>query len=486
MAPRASTERDSDAPPPTRSSVGAAGMAFLIGVLALAACSPGDSSCTPGRSLACACPGGGSGVQTCLADRTFGACVCGPGGEASTDVVAVDTVPPDTALADVVDAITADAITMDAIADLADSPVDTPVVGAEMTDVGDTSVPDALLLDAASDVSDGGGSDGAPPVGVFCGLPVRRTLAAGLRPLFSLGLAGPPQDVQRTPARVLTVEYITGSDTKHWILWNAMMRVPVAEGEFVCPVPGMCFSNQLAELRGDTLAIQPNWGADPIELRSATDGSLLASTVGGRAALALSADGSYLARFSLTNVTVFSRSGAMRWTRPGSYTSDRSRVFAAPTVLRVNDSPSTIENLDAATGARTTASFVGTFVAWTGDGSHFVTDNGATVYVYAPDGTRELILPIAASAVLGGYGNYLVLQGSGLNGIYDIRTGGVALPRAGLVSGSMVFIGPGTGTPPFDFEVVQIGAGGLSSTRHTSRWPSVGGFYADTTGRWLV
>ena len=39
----------------------------------------GDTSCTPGRTVSCACGGGRSGVQTCQADGTFEACGCAAG-----------------------------------------------------------------------------------------------------------------------------------------------------------------------------------------------------------------------------------------------------------------------------------------------------------------------------------------------------------------------------------------------------------------------
>lgn len=64
----------------------------VVGTVAIVAvsCGSGDGSnsseggnvagCTPGRVEECPCPGGGKGVQQCLADGTFGACDCGPGG----------------------------------------------------------------------------------------------------------------------------------------------------------------------------------------------------------------------------------------------------------------------------------------------------------------------------------------------------------------------------------------------------------------------
>src|SRR5580692_885330 len=44
--------------------------------------------CVAGQQIACACAGGGSGVQICTAEGTYGACSCGDGGrptESGTD-----------------------------------------------------------------------------------------------------------------------------------------------------------------------------------------------------------------------------------------------------------------------------------------------------------------------------------------------------------------------------------------------------------------
>lgn len=51
-------------------------------VLALIGCGCGGkkATCVEGASVACACPGGGSGAQTCTKDGTYGTCACGSGG----------------------------------------------------------------------------------------------------------------------------------------------------------------------------------------------------------------------------------------------------------------------------------------------------------------------------------------------------------------------------------------------------------------------
>jgi|JI10StandDraft_1071094.scaffolds.fasta_scaffold314126_2 hypothetical protein len=53
----------------------------MIALASLAiACQPGSDRCVAGMTIACACLGGGSGVQTCQADGTYQACQCLDGG----------------------------------------------------------------------------------------------------------------------------------------------------------------------------------------------------------------------------------------------------------------------------------------------------------------------------------------------------------------------------------------------------------------------
>lgn len=91
------------------------GAALVAGLCALLACSCGGrelSACTPGRVETCPCSGGRSGTQACLADGTFGACVCDEPMDAGLSDAAVDdaAVPDDASSSDAdVDAAAMDA-----------------------------------------------------------------------------------------------------------------------------------------------------------------------------------------------------------------------------------------------------------------------------------------------------------------------------------------------------------------------------------------
>jgi len=129
----------------------------LVGLLivgALLACSPSaplnlpPTSCQPGAQTACACPGGGSGVQVCGTDRVLGPCQCGgvDGGmdSATTDAPETDTNTLETSVVDVgavdVGAIDAGAVDVGAIdvgaIDVGVAPPDTGTVDTGPVDSG--------------------------------------------------------------------------------------------------------------------------------------------------------------------------------------------------------------------------------------------------------------------------------------------------------------------------------------------------------------
>ncbi len=56
--------------------IGAAIAASFLFLIFASGCSGDDQACTPGASVACSCPNGNDGAQTCNEDGTFDACQC--------------------------------------------------------------------------------------------------------------------------------------------------------------------------------------------------------------------------------------------------------------------------------------------------------------------------------------------------------------------------------------------------------------------------
>lgn len=125
--------------------------ALLAGTALLVGC-PTDpvllpmSGCTPGAQVACACPGGSSGVQVCQTDRTLGSCLCGVDG-------GIDASASDTGMG-MHDTGAADLGAVDlGLADVGSGDVKTPDV--REVDVGspvDVGTPDTGPADVGADV----------------------------------------------------------------------------------------------------------------------------------------------------------------------------------------------------------------------------------------------------------------------------------------------------------------------------------------------
>lgn len=61
-------------------------LALLLALVVACSSAPAPTRCTPGASVACVCPGVGTGAQVCAADgSSYGACACGvdAGGDTS-------------------------------------------------------------------------------------------------------------------------------------------------------------------------------------------------------------------------------------------------------------------------------------------------------------------------------------------------------------------------------------------------------------------
>lgn len=111
-------------------------LALLLAFVAACSSAPAPTRCTPGASVACVCPGVGTGAQVCAADgSSYRACVCGvdAGGDTSVTPGADATSGADVAVA-VVDAPALDAVTaedrpaaVDAVAVADAGPVDAGV-----------------------------------------------------------------------------------------------------------------------------------------------------------------------------------------------------------------------------------------------------------------------------------------------------------------------------------------------------------------------
>ena len=223
--------------------------------------------------------------------------------------------------------------------------------------------------------------------------------------LLNLGNSGGINRIRLANSRVLSL-----GDGGSWALWDAGTAALVATGAIACLEPPShldpaCHTEPLADIAGSIVVIEIS-GA--FEIRSALDGSLIATLTDSGSWWRLASDGSYLCAGGPSGLTVWSPTGKVVVSRPGNYSS--AIAFASPGALRVGDGPagtSVIETISLPSGSSSTGpAFQGQFNSWFQDGGQFLTNVGNTVWVYSADGTQQDIRALPTIASLTGQGSW--------------------------------------------------------------------------------
>ncbi|WP_437723060.1 hypothetical protein [Sorangium sp. So ce861] len=232
-------------------------------------------------------------------------------------------------------------------------------------------------------------------------------------------------------------------DYDRWILWDTDTGTAIAGGHAPGGIdPGDPLAGEPESelpggvaLRGDVVLVQTN-PQHAFELRSAVDGSLLASVNAEYDDAGLATDGSYAwaRNLSARTITLFSTAGVERWSATVSHYGD---IHAAPDALRVGPGLAPLQNSVAvlpADGSPPTATpvFSGTFHSWFQDGERFLTTVGTTVRVYSKAGIQESIVNLPSTTRLAGTREYfwtLVNNRAG-SPLQIYRVGGGAAPVA--------------------------------------------------------
>ncbi|CAN98745.1 PE-PGRS family protein [Sorangium cellulosum So ce56] len=243
--------------------------------------------------------------------------------------------------------------------------------------------------------------------------------------------------------------FVSGSrvlswDYDRWMLWDTDSSAAIADGHApggfdpgspnlgILPfeLPGGVV------LRGDIVLIQ----TDPehaFELRSAIDGSVLASVTTEYDQAGLASDGSYAwtRRQSTRTITLWSTAGVERWSAAVNHQGD---VHAAPDALRIAPLPPVpLQNSIAVLPAdgsppTVTPELSGTFHSWFQDGERFLTTVGTTVRVYSKAGIQEGIVNLPSTKQLAGTRDYfwMLADNRADSPLMVYRVGGGAVPVA--------------------------------------------------------
>ncbi|WP_437337521.1 hypothetical protein [Sorangium sp. So ce394] len=295
---------------------------------------------------------------------------------------------------------------------------------------------------------------------------------------------------------------VLGWDYDRWILWDTDARAAIADGH----APGGTFFDDPmsgapprelpggVELRGDIVLIQ----TDPqhaFELRSAADGSLLASVTAEYDEAGLATDGSYVwtRRYSGNIITLWSTAGVERWSVAASY---HGALYAAPDALRIavgGDHGVIVLPADGSPPTVTPA-FSGTFHAWFQDGERFLTTTGTTVRVYSKAATQESIVNLPSTRNLGGTRDYFWTFEDSRSGypLTIYRVGGGVVPAAEYAYGSDYKLVPNEraigmlrGEWP-ELDVIDLGGAEVTRSEHDMPMIYNTSIHIDQDLRWVA
>ncbi|KYF74866.1 hypothetical protein BE17_50785 [Sorangium cellulosum] len=290
-------------------------------------------------------------------------------------------------------------------------------------------------------------------------------------------------------------------DYDRWILWDTAARAAIADGH---APGGIDYEDPMepppelpggVELRGELVLVQTN-PLHAFDLRSAVDGSLLATVSAEYDRVGLASDGSYA--WTLDNyrdLTIWSPSGAevlsTTVSRPGP-------LHAAPDAVRIAQQgigalPIEVVPVDGSPQTLTPA-FSGAFHGWSADGARFLTTAGTTVRVYSKAGVQESIVYLPTTEGLSSTGDYLWTFQGRIPGypLKVYRIGGGDIPVAEYAYSSATTVVPTERAIAVidyarsKFEVIDLGGAEIKRTEHTIARETTSLAHIDGGLRWAV
>jgi Putative Ig domain len=234
------------------------------------------------------------------------------------------------------------------------------------------------------------------------------SLGVAAAPLLDLGHSAEVVLMRTTATDLLSLD-LGG----HWVLQNIVSGTTLASGDGACGTAacpqntnnGITLQHLPVDVAGGTMI---DVAAGGLEVRSATDGHVLATLPGQFSWYQLASDGSYVTAGNATALTAWTTSGVVIFSRTGNYST--ALTFSAPGQVQVAlgaAGTNVIETISTATGTSTLSpSFQGTFNSWFSDGARFLTSLGTTVWTYSSTATQQDITQVSTVSYLAGEGNW--------------------------------------------------------------------------------
>jgi len=225
------------------------------------------------------------------------------------------------------------------------------------------------------------------------------TLAVQSGVLIELGHTSGISEIQYQGNRAMSLDR-----SGRLIVWN------VQTGAEVLNVSAACgsFCNTTASLAGTKVVAREPGG---FVVYSSVDGSLITHIAAPNVSLTrwkLAADGSYVCAYTETELTAWSTTGTLLFSKPGNYLA--AVPFAAASEIRVGNGAAgtqVIENIAMPSGNSTLSpAFGGAFHEWFRDGERFLTHAGNTVFVFSRAAVQQDISALPTIEGLAGMGNW--------------------------------------------------------------------------------
>ena len=219
--------------------------------------------------------------------------------------------------------------------------------------------------------------------------------------LLDLGHAQQIVSIYDEGGRVLTAD-----TSLHWVLWDYASGAQLASGDGSQRLISDGLTHTV-DMAGQTVVDQID-GA--LEVRAQSDGHLMATIPNsGDWDWKLASDGSYICAEGLSGLSIYTPAGQLVVTVPG-VPGVTGTLYAAPGQIFVV-AGNVIDTISATDGTMTVSQpFSGQFYSWFADGSHFLTYESTTVWVYSPAGVQQAAVVLPTITNLGGTGNWFWIE----------------------------------------------------------------------------
>jgi hypothetical protein len=283
------------------------------------------------------------------------------------------------------------------------------------------------------------------------------------------------------------------------VLWNYATAAQIASGDTGCipsTVPGFPCANAYypVDLEGSVAVVQ-NLTSSLVAYNASTGaqlGSIDFESLPGSPVSwwKLATDGSYIVAGSASALTAWSPSGGQLFSVSGDYS--QATVFAAPGQVQVALGPAgqnVVATVAVPSGSVTVSpAFVGQFLLWFTDGSHFMTDQGSLAWVYSSAGVQQQQFTVPPGTTIEeGQGSWFwTLDGLGNWSLYAVGNSQPQLTETNVGPGAAYASTVALFTPASIIIVDLSGASPITSTENLPAPVVAGEYAAISSSQWML